>query len=97
MPVREVDIRFEYPKNEADKRRLIKEHQSDRRKWLSTAIVDGRMRMRFGRFESYIETVPEAVVARLPRSDKGKPRRVVLNPRVEYLGQSRNGRPEWDK
>lgn len=100
MPIREIDIRFEYPKNEADMRRLIKEHRYVRRKWLSTAIIDGKMRMRFGRFEIYTETTPETIVARKPnkpRSDIGKPRKKVLTPVVSYPGQTGSGRPEWDR
>lgn len=53
MPVREVDIQYEFPTGEYEKYRLIREHWNEGRLWLSTAIVDGKMRMRFGRFEHY--------------------------------------------
>lgn len=55
MPVREVDIHYEFPDGEDDKFRLICEHSKAGRTWMSSASVEGRTRMRFGRFERYQE------------------------------------------
>jgi hypothetical protein len=67
MPVREVDIHYEFPAGETDKYRLVRQHAMEGRLWLSTAVVDARMRMRFGRFEHYME---ERLVRYLPEIDR---------------------------
>lgn len=38
---------FEFPSSDLDKRRLIAKHERKGRQWVSTALVDGRMRMKF--------------------------------------------------
>jgi len=58
MPFREVDIHFEFPKDADEKARLVRNQRKLGRQWLSTAMVDGKMRMRFGRIEAYEEEKP---------------------------------------
>lgn len=38
---------FEFPQNDLDKQTLIEKHAKKRRQWVSTAVIDGRVRMKF--------------------------------------------------
>lgn len=38
---------FEFPESELDKQRFIAKHKRLRRQWVSTAVIDGRVRMKF--------------------------------------------------
>lgn len=105
MPFREVDIHYEFPAGEADRYQLIDQHAMEGRLWLSTAVIDGRMRMRFGRFESYAETVPDPVIDTRPyktREDIGllrKNQRKIpkASDKIGYSGRNGSDRPEWDR
>ena len=44
-----MSVFFEFPENELDKQRFIAKHKRLRRQWVSTAVVDGRVRMKFER------------------------------------------------
>lgn len=44
-----TDITFEFPTSAAERERLIAKHKRKGRKWVSSAYVDGRMRMKFER------------------------------------------------
>lgn len=105
MPVREVDIQYEFPSNENHRVSIIEAYRTDGMTWVSTAIVEGRMRMKFCRFEHYIETASERVIDARPyktREDIGllrKNQRKIpkASDKIGYSGRLGSDRPEWDR
>lgn len=95
MPFREVSVRYEYPTCSEDRDAFKAKHSKARRRWVSTAVVDGVERMKFSRFEEYD--------AYIDLKEKLTPARAM--PPTEYQrrnlqkfpGHDSKGRAEWDR
>lgn len=87
MPVREVSVRYELPANARERKAYKEYHALSNRVWVSTAVVDGRERMKFSRFEEC--EVPPATAWNAPKPAKAKLRK--------YPGHDSKGRAEWDR
>lgn len=90
MPVRQVSIRYEFPAGEQEREWFKSFHALSDRRWVSTAIVDGRQRMKFARIEEY-----EVISAPSVGWNEPKP----LKPKLQKYpgGQDSKGRAEWDR
>lgn len=72
------DIRFEFPIDQEHKEWLIGFHRKQGRQWVSTAFVDGKMRMKFGRFGH--ETVSA------PAKKRKRPSIASTSGKIRYAG-----------
>lgn len=88
---------FEFPSSDLDKQRLVAKHKLKGRQWVSTALVDGRMRMKFARFEAKTEVAeephdwdgPQPYVPK--RSVKRANKRKMERRLVPYAGHENHG------
>lgn len=101
MPIVETSVVYEFPTDERNKRHLISKHAAKGRTWVSSALKDGRTRMKFAivRFKKEKPKPPEIdwssdepyepVLKQVHTVNRGGQRLIA------YAG-SGEGKGEWD-